>query len=186
MKNANDLKKVTLQSPVGKLRWVNLTKADNFGKYSVELVLADTPATRLLIEKIKAICPQKGRVPVKQENGEYVLKLTEQVIKTRRDGTSYPTKPPSIYNKDAVLFDEKALSNLRIGNGTTARINFLAKEYTMQGGGVSLKPLEVQLITIVDFNGGTGFTSMASQSEEEELLDDVSLGFSSDDGPSDF
>ncbi|WP_433694989.1 hypothetical protein [Paraburkholderia phenoliruptrix] len=131
------------------------TKFDSAGKYRLDLTLKVHEATDLVKictdEAINTLGPKKAPL-VKMPHNE------------NKDGTvtlMFKSKaPPNLYDSKANLMDREGLKALRIGDGSTVRVNGAASAYEGFGGGVTLYLLEVQIIHRV----GGGFEPDASGS----------------------
>ena len=166
-------KKIRFTSPKGYALYAHLdvpdTKFDSDGVYTVNLKLDDTENTQQLINKLEAIRDeymensqdvQKARNSRKQviaadvcewnEEGQAVFKFKQKAKIRCKDG--------SVIDVKVAMFDAKGKPfKASIGNDSVIRISFTVNPYympTTKTVGLSLRPVAVQVIDLVEFNGG--------------------------------
>ncbi len=173
------MSKVSVVTPIGKIKWFNLIETDKFSNYAVDLELEDCPETHKFISKIDAT--GEGRKPYKkQADGSYLVKVKMKSSGFKK-GTNepYSVNPPAIYNSVGKRFTEEEARKLNVGNGSECRFKVLLSAYDVNGSkGVSCKPQSVQIAKLVEFGGDTGFDAL--EFDEEDSADEVSSGDSYD------
>lgn len=154
-------------TPKGVAIWPKLTSPDTkfnpLGVYQVDLAVPFEEAEGFM-KKLAAIHKDHtGKVPAKAENTMWKMEIDEETgdetgrvifkckIKNiqRKDGTVWDRKP--------VLWDAKGnrIQNVNMGSGTVMRLKISVYAWMASGKkGVSLQPLQVQVIELKEFTGG--------------------------------
>jgi len=165
-------------SPRGTLQWFKLIKPDaKFNKYSVDLIVEDTPEIRQIIsvmektvndrlsqEQKDAESPQKRKLitlakqmPIEPqlnaqggETGKFVMKFRLAASGTKRDKTTYTVAAPAVFGPDAKPYSPEVKASLQVFNGSIGQINFEISPYKLAGGdvGCTLKPKAAMILKI--------------------------------------
>jgi hypothetical protein len=165
---SDDKKKVIkATSPRGTIQWFKLVKPDaKFNKYSVDLIVDDTPEIRKIIdvmesavsEKLKgelAAAQEKGdhkrkkmltkakQMPIEpqlnaagEETGKFVMKFRLAASGTKKDKTVYTVAAPAIFDSKAKPYSPEAKATLQVFNGSIGQINFELSTYALATGDV--------------------------------------------------
>lgn len=165
---SGDKKKVIkATSPRGIINWFKLIKPDaKFNKYSVDLIVDDTPEIRKIIEVMqsevaarlkeeKAAAVEKGdhkknklltlakQMPIEpqlnaagEETGKFVMKFRLGASGVKKDKTVYHVAPPAIFGPDAKPYSPEAKQTLQVFNGSIGQINFELSTYALATGDV--------------------------------------------------
>ena len=171
------MKKVLVQTPVGKVEWFNLAKVDKFNAYTCNLILEDTPEMHKLKAQIDELAAG-GRVPYKvAQDGKLNLKLKLKSEGQKKTGERYVVNPPVIYSKAGVKLTTAEVLEANIGNGSEIMAKVELSHYSVNGStGVSCKPKAVLLKKIEQFSAGGDIGFDASEFEafdEGEQVDSV-------------
>jgi hypothetical protein len=164
-------------SPRGTIQWFKLIKPDSkFNKYSVDLIVEDTPEIRKIIsvmenavasrlkeeqanakpEKRKLITKAK-QMPIEpqlnaagEETGKFVMKFRLAASGTKKDKTTYTVAAPAVFGPDAKPYSPEVKSSLQVFNGSIGQINFELSPYALATGdvGCTLKPKAAMILKI--------------------------------------
>lgn len=196
----SDQKKVIVTSPVGETEWFNLVKPDKFGKYSVNLIVEDTPELQKIMSqmdelitdrhkaelddpKVKPEAKRKLKLadskPIEpefdsegKETGRYKIKLRLKAEGKKKDDTIYKVQRPVLFdNLNKKISDAEAME-LRIFNGSLIKVNFEMSPYCVKNEvGVTFKPKAVQVKKIQQ---GSANASSYGFSADETTPEDAS------------
>lgn len=191
-----------ITSPKGIANWFKLVTPDpKFGKYSVDLILEDSPEVHQMIEKANNIIdatikaekeklkaegkPMKqilktNKFPIKkeldangEETGRFLIKLTAAARTKGSD--KYPSKelaPPMIVSPANKVLTAQEKQGLRVLNGSIIRAGFTLEGYYFSGEcGVSAKLKMVQIISLAEGNNGQASVNDFGFDVEGEELD---------------
>jgi hypothetical protein len=173
-------------TPKAKAQWAKVVTPDaKFGKYSIDLILEDSPELQVIIDKannivdrtIKAEMAQaaaegkpvkkilkSNKFPIREEldsqgepTGRYVIKASSP-SKTK-ENSKFPSRDlpaPVIVSQANRVLTANEKSSLRILNGSIVRVGLSLSGYYFSGeAGVSAKLQIVQLIELASSNGSS-------------------------------
>jgi hypothetical protein len=154
-------------SPVGIIQWFKLIKPDaKFNKYSVDLIVDDTPEIRKIIEVMEksvgerlkeeqVAAQEKGdhkrkkmltlakQMPIEpqlnalgEETGKFVMKFRLAASGTKKDKSTYTVAAPAVFNPKAQPYSPAEKSTLQVFNGSLGKINFELSPYALATGDV--------------------------------------------------
>lgn len=190
-----------LITPKGELQYAWLTTADTkfnpTGVYKTNLKLEQTEATEKLVGSIEAIFEEayanndkvkalkaKGKKVLKApfyeelEDGSFEFRFKQnKLIPNKQDESNPYTAKIAIFDNKAVPVVASKAKNLKIGNGTVAKVCFEVVPYFVASTktfGVTLRLCSVQIIKLVEYEGGSsnpGFGAEDGDFSSESLSD---------------
>ena len=135
------------------LNWAHLATPDpKYGKFSVQIMVSADEAAAL----------KEAGVNVKEQDGKPFIKVNENPTWPSGD----PKDPPRVVDQAVQVLDPAVVK--KIGNGTTANVNVLAKSYKNSfGEGVSTYLKGIQIVELKEYagNGGDDFDVIAESKE---------------------
>lgn len=128
------------------------TKFSKTGIYQLDLVMdRSNPEHREFVQTLSALRPENSKNPVcKVESREAptgLVKCKQNAVVQGAGGKTYEGFQP-------VVFDAKGnkLTTIPlIGNGSKIRVQVEPRPYTLQGGGVRLRPVAIQIVELVPY-----------------------------------
>lgn len=165
---SDDKKKVIkATSPRGQIQWFKLLKPDQkFNKYSVDLIVDDTPEIRKIIDvmektvterlqaetsaavekgdhKRKKLLARAKQMPIEpqlnaagQETGKFVMKFRMAASGIKKDKSVYTVPAPAVFNSQALPYSPEQKATLQVFNGSIGQINFELSPYALATGDV--------------------------------------------------
>lgn len=178
---------IRLTTPKGYAQYPYLkdpdTKFNPDGDYKVNLAMDDNEATSKLITKLQQILEDfydndeevakavaKGRKVVlsdiyeRDEEGRIVLKFKQKAKITKKSGEKIDIKLPQFDSRG------KPMQGANIGRDSVIKVNFSVRPYylpTTKTCGLSLRPVAVQVIKLIEFTGGGSAESYGFNDEGE-------------------
>jgi hypothetical protein len=165
----SDQKSKIVTTPIGETKWFSVAKQDKFGNYTCELHLDESERSMKFIDFIETF--GEGKKPIEKTPEGYKVKLKAKSKGTKRDNTSYEINPPAIYNDKAERQSGADLERLNVGNGSKIRAKIEVKAYEFMGQkGVSIGLKSVQIVDLVEYNGGQdlGFDPLEEPNMESD------------------
>lgn len=174
-------KVIKATSPKGSIQWFKLLKPDQkFNKYSVDLIVEDSPEIRKIIEvmdnaieaklkeemasaepKRKKLLQKSLSRPIEEqldsqgkETGKFIMKFRAAASGKKKDNSVYHVAPPAVFNSQAKPYSPAEKQSLQVFNGSIGQINFEISSYALATGmvGATLKPKAAMLIKIQQGN----------------------------------
>lgn len=151
-------------SPEGTLVFPHLdasdTRFDPDGKYHTYLKLdPNDNAVKEFVAEVKKVCPENGRVPIKEDKLKDGTKTGMILVKF---ASAYK---PKVF--DDALREWTADEGTSIGSGTKALISYRPNVYKAFGGGVNLYLQAVKVIELVPYGtSGEAFGFGKSESAD--------------------
>ena len=197
-------KVIKATSPRGAIQWFKLVKPDTkFKKYSVDLIVDDTPEIRKIIEVMEsavsarlkdevAAAKEKGdhkkaklltkakQMPIEpqlnsagEETGKFVMKFRMASSGTKKDNSVYHVAPPAVFNSKAQPYSPSERESLQVFNGSIGQINFELSPYALATGDVGCT-LKPKAAMILKIQQGEAEASQFGFSASEFSSDDES------------
>jgi len=199
----SEQKKVIVKgtSPVGNANWFKLVKPDaKFQKYSVDLIVEDSPELQQLINKMdemvaETVVEAKGKAkdanaakkiidsqsrPVEpqldsegKETGKYIMKFRAAASGKKKDSTIYTIPAPQVFDAKAKPITGAAKESLQVPNGSLIRVSYELSPYALATGscGVTLKPKAAMIIKSQSVQDASQFGFSASEFAEQDDSD---------------
>lgn len=162
-------KVVKATSPVGSIQWFKLLKPDpKFKKYTVDLIVEDTPELRKIINtmdelvqetlkaelakadekkdfKRKKLLEVAKSAPIEEQldsngqpTGKFVMKFRGKSEGVNKDKEVYTIAPPAIFNSQAKPYSPEEKAVLRVFNGSIGQVAFEMNPYALATGAVGI------------------------------------------------
>lgn len=207
---AEKKKRVIRPTPIGKVNWFKLVNPDEkFDKYQCDLIVEDSPEIQKLMTEIEEMTEQaiedtkegltpakakkikdSGNRPIEAEEtdegeltGRFIIKMRQNAsYMCKKDGIKKPFSAPKLFDASNKEIKGQARLDLSVGSGSEARANIELSPYgnSSIGCGVSIKPLAMQIIELVEFGGdiGGGFEAVEGgfSMEQEETFEPANSG----------
>lgn len=198
MSNAKT-KSIKKTSPVGQAQWFKLVTPDQkYNKYSVDLVVEDSPEIRAIIDmmeemKESKLAEQKEADPKKakkvvmsintpiepqvndngEETGKFIMKFRDGSEGKKKDGTIYKKAAPTIFDKSAKPISKSELETMRVPNGSSMKVAFDMVPYYVPsiGVGVTLKPKAAMILKLEQVAQAADFGFSPSEFAEQDDSD---------------
>lgn len=182
----------TMMSPKGVAGYPRIaspdTKFDELGQYKADIAVEASEAKDLMKRLQEIHKSHTGKAAPASKNSMFEKEVDEEGEETGRVVFKFrvknrTTKTGDLWERQPKVFDAKGnriLDIPNIGGGSTLKVFFEIYEWSAGGKmGVSLQPLKVQLIDLVEFSGGDsnpfeeeeGFTIEEETFEEEAPFD---------------
>lgn len=160
-------KVIKATSPVGTIMWFKCVKPDQkFKKYTVDLIVEDTPAIRKIInamdelvadtlkeETAKAVekgdHKRKAKLGLSKNKsieeqldatgkptGKFIMKFRLASSGKKKDDSVYTIAPPALFNAQAQPYTEAEKQSLQVFNGSIGLVNFEMSPYALATGDV--------------------------------------------------
>ena len=164
---------VKMSTPVGVAQWPHLsapdTQYDVFGSYSVKLVMSKDDAGPIL-RKCKEVQEAIGNdsladLPYKKDEktGDFILNFKMKAGGMYPDKTTWEAKPPP-------MFDAKGtpMKGVAVGAGSKIKVRFQIYDWDSDkyGAGVTLQPLAIQVLDLVEYQSSTDASDFGFEAEE--------------------
>lgn len=183
---ADKKQKIIRPTPIGKVNWFKLVNPDEkFKKYQCDLIVEDSPEIQKLIAEVEELTKQaivdaregltakqakkivdSGNRPIEEEElddgtltGRYVIKMRQKAFYTcKKTKEEKPFSPPRLFDAKNKEIKGQQRLDLSVGSGSEARANIELSVYANSsiGCGVSIRPLAMQLLKLVEYLGDTG------------------------------
>lgn len=142
-------------SPLGEAKWAHVHEAkppfegQGEGKYQVDVVFEKGNDWDELGAKVAGIVKDNGykNMPIKKEKDKSGEE-TGRFFITFKTGEQYP---PKVFDKTGQIIPP----DIKIGNGSTVRVNYALNEYPGFGGGVNFYFNAIQVVDLVEYSGGS-------------------------------
>jgi len=161
------MKKQIVTTPIGETKWFSVSKVDKFNNYTCELHLDESERSLKFIDFLENF--GEGKKPLEKTPEGYKVKLKAKSKGTKKDNSTYEINPPVIYNALGQKISGADLERLNVGNGSKIRAKIEVKEYEFMGNkGVSIGLKSVQIVELVEYNGGQdyGFDPLEQPNQE--------------------
>lgn len=209
----SEKKKVIVNTPVGEAQWFKLVKPDDkFKKYSVDLIVEDTPELQQIMAKMDALIEEKFKEefanakpeakrklkksdnkPIEpqydsegKETGKYKIKVRGKSEGQNKDKQVYSIPRPPLFNSAAKLISDSEAAALRVFNGSLLQVNVEMVPYNVKNEiGVTFKPKAVKIKKIQQSNADAsmfGFSADEVSSEDASDSDEFSSDAPSEGG----
>jgi hypothetical protein len=171
---ANKFQRLTSPKGIARFPWLNKpdTKFSEVGDYKVDLVLSAKDAAPL-IQRVEAIRDAfaKKEGAKKKANLPWVDEVDDNGNKTGNVIVKFKVKAMTgDWDRKPKLFDAKGsrIVEAAVGGGSVLKVSFDAYTWNVAslGAGITLQPVAVQVLELVEFEGG-GDASEFGFGEEE-------------------
>jgi hypothetical protein len=175
-------------SPVGKALWTSLTKPDTkyneAGIYQVKLEVTGDDAQSLsafldtkLQESIAEAKKDNQGKRIKEASAPYQWTDDNTLVVTFKMKASGKKQSGEAWTRKPALFDAKGkplVGEVRVGSGSMLAVSYTPTPFytTLIGAGVSLRLNAVQIVELVEYEGGSGLATFESHEggyEAEEV-----------------
>lgn len=211
------VKSIKATSPVGQAQWFKLVTPDQkYQKYSVDLIVEDSPEIRQIIEQMETLRDEKMKDQKKEdpkkaakvvlantspiepqydsegnETGKFVMKFRDGSEGKKKDGSIYKKAAPAIFDAKAKPIPKAQQETLKVPNGSSIKIAFEMSPYFVPslGVGVTLKPKAAMLLKLEQVSQASDFGFSASEFAEQDDSDAEEFSMSAEaeqDADSDF
>lgn len=203
-------KVVKATSPIGSIQWFKLLKPDpKFKKYTVDLIVEDTPELRKIINamdeltqetlkaelakadekkdfKRKKMLEISKSMPIEEQldsngqpTGKFVMKFRGKAEGTNKDKEVYQINPPAVFNAQAKPYSPEEKATLRVFNGSIGQVAFEMNPYALATGSVGVT-LKPKACLIKKIQQADGDASQFGFSASELSQEDDSSEFDSE------
>lgn len=167
----------TIISPIVECRYAHIKHPDrefsSSGIYQIDLLFdRQNPEHREFVSMLQKLRPSNAKNNVwkldSKDDPYVVVKCKQNARVQDRTGKVYEGFQPIVYDSKGQRINDIPL----FGNGTKVRVRIEPRPYTLQGGGVRLRPVAIQIVELVPYE---------EQSENEKPASD-SMGFDAVEG----
>lgn len=128
------------------------TKFSKTGIYQIDLVMErNNPEHRAFVQELSALRPEGAKNPVcKVESKDAptgIVKCKQNAVVQGAGGKTYEGFQPVVFDAQGNKLNTIPL----MGNGTKVRVQVEPRPYTLQGGGVRLRPVAIQIVDLVPY-----------------------------------
>lgn len=181
---ANKYQRLTSPKGIARFPWLNKpdTKFSDVGDYKVDLVM-DKKDAEPLVKRITSIRDEfaKKEGAKKKANLPFAFEEDDNGNKTGRVIVKFKVKAMTgDWDRKPKLFDAKGnrITDANVGGGSVLKVSFDAYTWNVAslGAGITLQPVAVQVLELVEFEGGGSASEFGFGAEEGYEADDHGLG----------